>query len=828
MDKTFTLFSRLIFTKVILLSFLTLSYGQRPGGQRGGPGGRQAPPITLKGQVIDAAQETGLEFATISLFNKRDSSLISGGLTEIGGSFEISTSPAPMYAVVEYISYAPETIDIPFDRDAIRSGNRTIDLGVIGLNISGVALDDVVIRAEKSETQFSLDKRVFNVGKDLANQGGSAEDILDNVPSVTVDIEGAVSLRGSSGVRILIDGRPSGLANQDNANGLRSIPANLIDKVEVITNPSARYEAEGMAGIINIVLKKDKGSGFNGSFDGSIGAPGRSGVGANINYRKGKINWFANAGLYYRNGPGAGLSLLEQDLGTETFFQEIITDRNRTGLSQSIRFGFDFLPSEKETLTGAFLYRRSDEDNTSQLTYNDYLNDFPSNLVLTTLRTDDEREDESNLQYSLNFKKEFSNRNHYFEATVQYQDDIEEEGSDFLETAPSVADLVQRSNNQEANKQWLFQLDFNQPIGEEGKLELGARTSLRDITNDYVVEEQSEDGSFFSLDGLSNDFVYDENVHAAYLIYGNKIGKLGYQIGNRIEYSDILTELKQTNEVNPRDYLNYFPSSFLNYEFAQGSNAQISYSRRIRRPRFWDLNPFFTFSDSRNTFSGNPNLDPEFTDSYELNYIRVLDDITVTSGLFFRHTTDVIQRILEFNDDGTTNRIPQNLATSNDLGLEVTFQYSGIKWLRLDGNANFFRQEVNGQNFDEDFSAETTTWFGRFTSRATFWKSDLQLRFNYRAPRETVQGRTRGIPSLDLGWSKDILQKKGTLTLSVRDLFNSRKRAGVTIGENFFRESEFQWRARSITLSMNYRINQKKQRQRGGNRSGGDFEGGEF
>ena len=323
--------------------------------------------MKIKGQIVDKDANTGLEFATISLFSQRDSSLITGGLSELDGFFEISTRPGPMYAVVEYISYAPKTIDVVIDRDKMRGGNRTIDLGTIGLEISGVALDDIEIRAERSETQFTLDKRVFNVGSDLANQGGNAQDILDNVPSVTVDLEGAVSLRGSEGVRILIDGRPSGLANQDNANGLRSIPANLIDKVEVITNPSARYEAEGIAGIINIVLKKEKGSGFNGSFDLSAGFPGNSGGGANVNYRKGKINWFANAGLYYRDGPGKGSAFLEQQRSEDVFFQETTRDLDRTGLSQNFRFGFDFLPSDKETLTGALLYRRSDEDNTCLL-----------------------------------------------------------------------------------------------------------------------------------------------------------------------------------------------------------------------------------------------------------------------------------------------------------------------------------------------------------------------------------------------------------------------------------------------------------------------------
>ena len=806
-------------------------FGQQRGNWQGQRGGGQMPQITIKGTIVDQTSKTPLEFATVSFYSLRDSSLVTGGLSDPTGAFSVQTRPGRFYAVVEYISYETQTIDVPFDRDAMRAGSREIDLGEIMLYESGIALDVVEVRAERSETQFSLDKRVFNVGKDLANQGGSAEDILDNVPSVTVDIEGAVSLRGSSGVRILIDGKPSGLANQDNANGLRSIPANLISQVEVITNPSARYEAEGMAGIINIILKKDKGSGFNGSFDVSGGYPETAGVGANVNYRKGKVNWFANYGLRYRTGPGSGEAFQYQEKDDQTFYQETTRDMDRSGLSNSIRFGIDFFPSDKETLTGAFLYRRSDEDNLGVVQYADYLNIYPDNLLSTTIRTDDEREDESNLQYSLNYKKEFSSRKHTFEATVQYQDDIESEGSDFMETSTvyigeDIADLFQRSNNDESVKEWLFQVDFNKPVSEEGKFELGARSSLRMINNDYLVEEL-QDGNWETLLGLSNNFNYDERVFAAYGIYGNKIDKFSYQFGLRGEHSNILTELLTTNEVNDRSYSNLFPSTFLNYEFAPGSTIQTSYSRRIRRPRFWDLNPFFTFSDSRNTFNGNPNLDPEFTDSYELNYIKYMDNLTITGGFFYRHTKDKIQRILIFNPDGTTNRTPQNLATGDDYGLEMTFHYSGINWLRLDGNANFFRQQVNGQNVDDSFTASTTTWFGRLTSRATFWKSDLQLRFNYRAPRETVQGRSRHMASLDLGWSKDILNKQGTLTLSVRDLFNSRRRAGETIGDGFYRTDEFQWRARTVSLAFNYRINQKKKRQRGGGnyQGGGEYQG---
>ena len=818
-----------ILTLFLILCLSNSLFSQRPNGQRRGGANGPKPQIMLKGQIIDQLNGNPLEFATISLFSKRDSSLVGGGLTELDGTFEIKVPIGPMRAEIEYISFEKLIIDpIPVDQDAIRSGNRIVDLGRVGMSSSSELLEEVQITAEKSETQFSLDKRVFNVGKDLANRGGTAEDILDNVPSVTVDIDGAVSLRGSDGVRILIDGRPSTLANVDNANGLRSIPANMIEKVEVITNPSARYEAEGMAGILNIVLKKQKGGGFNGSFDVSGGYPTLAGVGANVNYRKGKVNWFANYGLRHSQNPGQGFYNQEQEIGDDLFIQRQESDRKRNSLSNSIRFGIDFFPREKESITGAFLYRQSDEKSFNSIIYNDFLN-TDDNLTTITSRTDDEREDEMNLEYSVRYSKEYSSRKHKLDATIQYNEKSEGEFSDFFEevtftTLNDLPDLVQRSANEEGEKNWLFQLDFTRPLeGEDHQFELGARLNLRDIDNDYVVEEL-EDGQFFSLPGLSNNFEYDEDVSALYGIYGNKFGKIGFQAGLRAEYSHVVTALLQTNEINDRNYFGMFPSLHVNYEFAESNALQISYSRRIRRPRFWDLNPFFTFSDSRNTFSGNPNLDPEYTDSYEVGNIKYFENGTISGSFFYRRTTDVIQRILTFRPDGTTNRQPENLAERDDYGLELTFQYSGLKWWRVDGNANFFRSVINGQNVENGLEADTYTWFARMTNRFTFWDgADLQVRFNYRAPRETAQGRRRGIAHVDIGLSKDVA-KNMTLTAGVRDIFNSRRRAGETIGDGFYRESEFQWRSRQATLALNYRINQKK--KRGGGRPRGDYEGG--
>ncbi len=782
--------------------------------------------IKLSGQVVDSDTGQGLEFATISIFSSVDSSLIGGELTDGAGYFSIEIQSQPSYAIIEFIGFITHVID-PLPLTANTEKRNLISLGIIKMSVNSLALEEVEVRAERSENQFSLDKRIFNVGKDLANRGGSAVDILDNVPSVTVDVEGAVSLRGSSGVRILINGKRSGLGDN-----LKNIPSNQIDRIEVITNPSARYDAEGMAGIINIVLKKDTRQGFNGSFDLSGGYPRQAGIGANVNYRKNKINWFAGYGFQIRESPGEAFQYTEIQRGDTTLITNQNRDMQRDGRSHTIRFGADYFFNQKTSLTGSFRYQDSEDDNFTLNTYDDYVNQYPGNPSSFSTRSDDEVENENELEYSLSFKKEFSSREHILSISVDYEDELEDEYSGFIETITPLGGqsetLVQRSNNDEGQKEWVAQADYIHPFTKDNKIEFGLKASLRDITNDFEVEEN--DGSkWFTLVDLTNNFIYNENIFAAYAQYGNKFDKLSYQVGLRYEYADITTELLQYNEINNRIQPNLFPSIFINYEFSEGDALQASYSRRIQRPGFWHLNPFFTYNDSRNIFAGNPNLNPEYTDSYEVQYLKFWEHATLNSGLFYRHSTGVIERIrtLSIDQDGreVTTIKPENLAERDDFGFEFTLSYSAISWLRLDASANFFRSITDGTNFGESFTNDTYTWTSRMTSRFTFWKgSDLQLRGNYRAPRETTQGKSKSMTSIDLGWSKDLLPKKDlTITLSVRDLFNSRKRRYETFGDNFQTRGDFQWRARSANLSFNYRINQKKKR----NRPNREFEGGE-
>lgn len=795
-------------------------------------GGAPANPAkaVIKGQVFDSETEMPLEFATVTVFNQKDSSLATGGITDEKGMFFLEVKPGAYWVSIEFIAYKPKV----FSNIVLTKDQPMADLGKILMEPDAETLTEVEVVAEKSQMMLSLDKRVFNVGKDLSNAGGSAEDILDNVPSVTVDIDGNVSLRGSGNVRILIDGKPSGLVGISGTNGLKQLPANLIDRVEVITNPSAKYEAEGMAGIINIVLKKQNKKGLHGSFDLSAGLPKNYGVTANLNYRKNRLNFFANYGIQDRRFDGGGNQYTEFYSNDTTTITIQDRDNDRGGLSHNFRFGADYYFNPKNILTAAFSYRTGKDDNFASLNYYDYLFDLNTPLG-STYRTDDEKEDDSNLEYNITYRKSFEEKGREFVFDVQYDDRKETERSNFLEqyydengVLLSGTELMQRSRNEEGQYQLRLTADYTHPLGKEGKFETGLLASFREINNDYLVEELN-DQDWEVLTNLSNNFIYDEDIQAAYAILGNKSGKISYQAGLRMERSSVVTKLITTNEINDRSYVNFFPSAHIAYELADQNSFQVSYSRRVRRPRFWDLNPFFTFSDSRNQWSGNPNLDPEFTDSYEIGHLKYWEKGSLSSSVYYRHTTDVIERITTFDNEGISYTRPENLSTRNDYGFEFNWSYDPLKNLRLNGNFNFFRSITEGTFEDQDFNADTYSWFTRFTSKLTLWKElDVQTTFNYRAPRETTQGKYKAMYHLDLGMSKDFLKKKGTLTLSVRDMFNTRKRRYITEGDNFYTEGDFQWRGRMVRLSFNYRINQNKQRQNGRGGNDGGFEGGDM
>lgn len=768
--------------------------------------------VLLRGKVVDAQTLAPLEFATVAIHRLPDSTLANGGLTDSGGVFSLALKPGLYYARIDFLSFETRYLG----RIDLRNETEVHDLGTIELKPSASALKEVVISAEKSQLQFGLDKKVFNVGTDLANKGGSAADILDNVPSVTVDVEGNVSLRGSENVRILIDGKPSGLV-AFGSNGLRQLPANMIDRVEIVTNPSAKYEAEGMAGIINIVLKKEQAPGFHGAIDLTAGYPQEYGAALSLNYRRNRLNFFANYGLRYNQSPGSGSQYQTFFSNDTTYITDLTQDRTRGGLSNNLRLGADYFFNPRNSLTTAFHWRYGNDNNLSNIVYRDFVNNFetPSDV---TRRTDDEKETEPNLEYALDYKKTFQREGREFKASLRYQDNSEHERSDYTEQyfrpdgLPSGrADYFQRSDNRESERNLILQADYDHPFGKEGKFEAGYRGGIRDIRNKYRVEELVSD-EWRTLPGLSNDVLYDENIQALYATLGNKIERLSWQGGLRLEVSDVRTELLETNEVNQRPiYANLFPSAHVGYELGGENSVQISYSRRIRRPNFRELNPFSMFSDARNFSAGNPDLNPEFTDSYELGHLKRWQAGSLSSSVYYRRTTGVVERIRTQLSDTSSLTRPVNLSDRNDVGLEFTASFEPLKVWKINGNLNFFRSITKGQYEGQDFNAEAYTWFGRVSNRFTLWKKvDVQATFNYRAPRNTTQGRSKALYHADLGISMDILDKNATLTFNVRDVFNSRRWRWVTEGADFYNEGDFQWRARQMSLTMNYRINRKK------------------
>lgn len=781
--------------------------------------------IIIKGKVEEETSKQPMPYTTIALYNAVDSSLVTGSVTNDLGVFTIETRPGKYYITIEFISYEKKIIgDIE-----VKKTSPMLDLGTIALSVSSVALNEVEVRAERSTMEFNLDKKVFNVGKDLANQGGNASDILDNVPSVTVDVEGNVSLRGQGNVRILVDGKPSSLVGSD-GSGLRNIPATMIDKIEVVTNPSARYDAEGMTGIINIILKKEKKKGVNGSFDFNVGYPTRLGTAINLNYRRNKMNFFVNYGVNYNKRPGRSGLYLEIYRGDTTRISDVERTYLRGGWSNNIRTGMDFFATDKITLTGALSYRTGLENNETTLEYQDYLN-TTENLVGYSNRFNDEIEDESRLEYSINFKKKFDKKDQLWTADIQFSKSEEVEDSDISETfydsnGQTIGGILkQRSRNDEKFRNILFQTDYNYPFKEKGKIEVGLRLNLRNVDNDILIEEY-ENFNWVNLTNLSNTIEYSENIYAAYVMLGDKFGKFSYQTGLRYEYSDIETYLLQTQERNPRTYGNFFPSAVLNYEFSEKSAVQASYSHRIRRPRFRELNPFYSYSDARNLYSGNPDINPQFTHAFEVSYLRFFEKGSLSSAIYYRHTNDVVTRLRTVLDDDVSLILPLNIGVDDSYGLEFNFSYNPFNWWRLNGDANFFRSITDGTTYDENLYSDTYTWFGRITSRMTINKNiDLQIRGNYRAPRKNPQDSNKAMYHIDIAANRDIFKKKGTITLGVSDVFNTRKWRFVTVGDNFYNEGDFQWRTRQVTLSLNYRLNQDKRR---GGRGQGNPNGGGF
>lgn len=765
----------------------------------------------IEGKVMDETANQPIAFATAALLDAKDSVLISGVTTGEAGAFKIECPSGEYLIKISHLGFedyfsqkiSPDIYDV------------SISLGEIPLAPVARTLEEVEIEAEKSSMELALDKRVFNVGLDASNAGANASEILGNLPSVSVDGEGTVKLRGSADVRILIDGKPSALINSKGGEGLKQLQGNLIESVEIITNPSARYEAEGNAGVINIILKKERKEGFNGSFEVVLGQPNNFGVSANVNYRYKKINFFIDYGISYRHEPNIGNLYQEIYEGDSTFISVQSTEGLKKGLYNNIRGGLDYYFNEKNILTAAYRFQRSDAIRITDFRYEDYLNSLsvPTGI---SLRNQYEEESEPYSEYALTYKKQFTRKGHEFNADVRYLNYWENSDQLYTEqrflpgqTAEQGSTFLEDALNDEFEDQYLLQLDYIQPFAKEGKLEAGYRGSFRKIINDYVASAQDEQGIWQVLPEFDNVFQYDENIHAVYGIMGSKKEKISYQAGLRVEATEVVTTLKETNEVNPRNYTNFFPSAHLSFHLSGNNDLQISYSRRIRRPVYRELSPFVTLSDRRNFFSGNPDLDPAYTHTFEIGHLKYFEKGSLSSAIYYRNSSGTIQSVRRVDAQGFSTRLPENFNGQESFGAEMAYSYTLYSWWKLDASVNFYRAITDGTNINSDFTSDAYSWFARQNSKFTLPKQFvIQFRANYDAPEITAQGKRKSLYYFDLAIQKDIWDRKGRITLNAMDVLNSRISRNTFVGENFLSDTERARVRRQVNLTFTYRLNQ--------------------
>ena len=815
MTKKYTLFSLAFF-------FVLTAFSQKP--------------ITISGKVIDALSKQPLEYATIVIKNT-ETQKISGGITDAKGIFSVKT-PAGFYEIsVEFISFKSKK----YPKQNI---TKDLDLGTITLSEDSKSLDEVVIIAEKTTVDIRLDKKVFNIGKDLSIRGGNASDVLGNVPSVQVDVEGTVSLRGNENVTILIDGRPSALVGLNGAEALRQIPAEAIEKVEVITSPSARYDAEGTAGILNIILRKNKLTGFNGSLQLDLGYPERFGTAFNANWRTKKWNLFTNTGFRYNETPGNALSE-SNFLSSNAQNALVVEQRNFGRLGRSIftSFGAEYYLSQNSSIIGNIIFNGGNDDDVNTNDIDRF--DANGNINEATFRTEAEGEDENRLQYTLDYVNTFDGKGKKLSINLQYSTEMEDILNNITEidTQSNILNDLEQVIEEQNEDRALLQIDYVHPVGENIQYEAGYRGNYRDIFNSFYLAERQvfPDGPLVPDAGLNNSFNYEEFVNAAYFQYGQKFNKISFLGGLRYEYTTTEIVQQTSTTSSKRNYGNLFPTVNLGYEFRDGENMTLGYNRRIRRPRGRNLNPFPSRSSEANIYTGNVNLNPVITDAFDIGYLKRWDKFTLSTSLYYNISNDNWERIQEDtgdvtdNGDPITRRFPVNLSTQERLGLEFTLNYRPFKIWNINSDFNLFRVTTDGDytnpttNVTQSFDFENTAFFIRLNQKITLpGKTDLQINTNYRGPSQNAQTKSQGVFSMNLAASKDLFNEKASISLNFSDVFNSRISRRTTNIPGFLDQySEFQWREPQFRVSFVYRFNQKKERfkpQREDN-GGEDFEG---
>lgn len=754
----------------------------------------------VSGKVQDDATKEALPYVTVTI-QDNNSKTIMAGVTDNHGLFNLEgVLTGSLTISFTYVGYQIHTQLLN-----IKSEKSKMDLGTINLIPDAVQLKAVEINGQKSNISLKLDKKVFEVGKDVLSQNGSAHDVLNGVPSVAVSPSGAISLRGNSNVLVLINGRQSGLTQN---NALDQIAADQIERIEVITNPSSRYDAAGSAGIINIILKKNKKSGFSGQVRLVAGSPNDSRLNPSLNYKSDKINIFSNFSI--RSSDYEGLYTTNQVTNTTSSpnYMNRVQNEDRHDDGKLLYLGADYFINEHQTITAAFLKNATHDNDKTNLLYNyesDLGNTAPDSL-LTRHGKSLEKRDYS--QFEFNYTRTFKQKTKKWTIDVQYDwwnsDKKWDLSTQRLVPDSSVYPSI-RTSSVGNSKDFLAKTDFVQPIDSVSVLEFGVKTEIRTVSSNYLAEQQ-EDDNWVVYQNIDNDLNYDETITGAYTQFNGKFKKFSYMLGLRTEFTAISIKDLENVYNDHKNYNKLFPTANLSYKF-DASTLQFSYSKRIRRPSLYDLYPFNEVTDLNAQYVGNPDLNPSYTDALELGFLKTWKTFTLNPSVYYQYEKGYMQDFT-YRQDDIFITTPINIDYEIRSGIELSTLYNPLKWLQINAEMNYYRFKQKGNYMNENLDYSSENFTGRLSTQIKLpAKFSFQGRYNFRGAKQNAQTTSQALQSIDFGFSKLLLKDKATIVFDVTNAFNLRQNKSVTTGTDYVIKENSIPNAARYRLSFVYRFN---------------------
>ena len=816
--------SKYFLSLIFSLLFITIqlkSQESAPAGGRGGqrPEGGEMPKIgTIKGKIVDSETNEPLMFASVVLFSERDSTMISGAIADDKGFFEIKeTPPGRFYLSISFVGYPTKLVN------SIRITFRETeyDTGIIKIEPGAAMLSGVTVEATRTLMETGLDRRVINVGQELTATGGSGLEIMQNIPSVAVDFEGNISLRGSTNVTILLDGRPATLTGLSGSEALEQIPAEMIERVEIITNPSVRYDPDGTSGIINVVLKKERKPGYNGMISLNASTNHRYSGSINLNYRVNKVNLFANYNMRTHNNDGFGYSLRTSFLpnaDTTFLFQEMdfLSKMN----SHNAQLGFDYQINKFNQLTVSASYNNWLRDMDDISDYSLYTASQMNNIFR---RESDSDMNSSGMSYALNYRKTFEEKFRELNTEIVFntrnmlrsEDNIQQYFTNDFNTPSARPDDLDKTDSDGKNWMASIQTDYIHPLSKDSKLETGFRGIIRNQDSDFNFFNYNNATQVWDNNAnYSNHFIYSEQTYALYGIYSRMLGLWSLQAGLRLEQALVDGLLKTTNQKIDKQYFSYFPSLHLRRNFENNQAMQISYSKRINRPHHRNMNPFVRYNSEYDISYGNPNLDPEYIHSFELGYTKFWETTTLNPSVFYRNTQGMVTQYRTLNEDGVTVTTFENLNRGLSYGVELVATQTIFKLWRVNATVSYFRNIIQGGGAQMDIENDSYSYSARVVNNINLPKGwNIQVNGHYRSPVVMLQGEMKAMYSADIGLRKNLLNNNATITLRVSDLFNTQKFSMYNYGDYFTMDSERKRTSRMVFVGFTYRINDYDRRR---------------